>query len=250
MDADTGAVQATSQFGQVSLKSEPVRVAAATGGDTVLGALGLHRGTITPTDSAKLTAQTSLRAGDEFSIRVDGGALRKITIAKDDTIASLAARVRVLTGSKATVTTPTKDGATTLRIEAKPGTEIEFVAGGTGKDALAKLGIPAMRVATPETLAAKAPKVRPGGNYGLGLTTVLDISSAKAATVALAQINSAISVNQTGYRSLYWDDTKAALANGGTSITPSSTSREAAQLAQYQAALARLTSSSSTSFGF
>jgi len=250
IDASTGTVETTSQFGQSGTRTEPVRVSAVSGGDTALGALGLHRGTLTPETSAKLVAQTALRAGDEFSIRVDGGAVRKIVIGADDTLTTLADRIRLITGSKANVTTPKSGEGNLLRIEGKAGVDIEFIAGGEGKDALAKLGIPAARIATPQTLATNAPSVRPGGNFGLDLTQALGIGTAKEASVALARIASAISVTQTGYRSLYWDDTKAALANGGTTLSATSTSREQAQLANYQAALTRLTSGTTTVTGF
>ena len=232
IDLASGAVQSTSQFGQASTKVEPVRVSAAQGGDTVLGALGLHRGTLTPDDSAKLVAQTSLRAGDEFAIRVNGGSVRKITIGADDTLTSLADRVRRITGSKATIGTPKVGDDNVLRIEAKAGTSIELIAGAAGKDALAKLGLPEARITAAAPVASNAPRVRPGGSYGLGLTSALAIGTAQDAGIALARIKQAISVTQTGYRSLYWDDTKAALVDG-TRAGGAATGREAAQMAQY-----------------
>ncbi|MFV0623356.1 hypothetical protein ACBY01_04990 [Sphingomonas sp. ac-8] len=248
IDAATGAVGNTSQFGQVTLRTEPVRVSAVTGGDTGLGALGLHRGLITPADSAKLVAQTSLRAGDEFSIRVGSGAVRKITVTADDTLTTLASRVRLITGSKATVSTPKSGDGTVLRIEPKPGQTIEFLAGAEGKDALAKLGLPETRVTVPAAATKSTPAVTPGGRYGLDLTHALRIDTAADAATALDRIKQAISVSQTGYRSLYWDAAKAARVDGVTG--GSSTSIENAQLANYQAALDRLSSGTSTSTGF
>jgi hypothetical protein len=196
-------------------------------------------------------AQTSLRAGDEFSIKVGDGAVRKLTITADDTLTTLASRIRGITGVNATVSTPkSSDGSgTVLRIEPKPGQTIEFIAGADGKDALAKLGLPEARVTVPATTTSSTPKVTPGGRYGLGLSEGLDITSASDAAIALAHIKSAISFTQTGYRSLYWDDTKAALVNG-TSASSGGTSIEQAQLANYQAALDRLSSGPSTTIGF
>lgn len=247
LDTATGVIETTRQFGQAAQRTEPIRVAVASGGDTVLGALGLRRGTITPQDSAKLVAQTSLRAGDEFSIRIDGGAVRKITIAADDTLTTLSDRVRRLTGIRATVTTPKAGDGNALRIDVKPGHSIEFIAGAEGRDALPKLGIAAARVSAAEAAPEDAPRVRPGGSFGLGLTTALSIGTAEDAAAALSAINQAISMTQTGYRSLYWDDSKAALVNGGSKgIGGASTSREAAQLANYQAALTRLASTDTT----
>ncbi|SEI78269.1 hypothetical protein SAMN05428950_101213 [Sphingomonas sp. OV641] len=246
IDATSGALLSTSQFGQAAQRTEPVRIAAAEGGASTLGALGLRRGTLTPEDSTKLVAQTSLRAGDEFAIKLPGGSARKVTIRADDTLASLAERVRLLTGSKAIVMSAKTDTGYSLRIEAKAGSSVELIAGSTGKDALSKLGIEPQRIATPAAVPAKAPSVRPGGSYGLDLDDALNLSTAADAAVALDRIRQAISMSQTAYRSLYWDDGKAALADGVTGKSASSTAREQSQLAQYRAALTRLSSSSST----
>lgn len=249
LDSSTGAIQANSQFGQPSMRVEPVRISAAPRGDSALGALGLHRGTLTPDNSAKLVAQTSLRAGDEFLMRVNGGSLRKVTITADDTLTTLADRIRRITGSSATVSTPKSGESNVLRIDAKNGTSIELVAGANGKDALAKLGLPEARIFAAPPVGENAPRVRPGGNFGLNLTEGLVIGTQQDAAFALGRIKQAISVTQTGYRSLYWDDGKAAIVNGG-SLTGASGGRWAIQMAQYQAALDRLSSGPSTSFGF
>lgn len=249
IDADTGAVASTRQFGSFEAASGGVRLSAVEGGGGVLGALGLHRGTLTPTDSVKLEAQTSLRAGDEFSIRVNGGALRKITIGANDTLSSFTNRLRELVGSRvATVTMPTKDGGRSLRIDMKPGNEIQLIAGGTGKDALAKLGLDARRINAPATPADDAPKVRPGGSFGLDLNTSLRLDTKAEAANSLARVKQAISYTQSAYRSLYWDDTKAKLVDtpNGNGRKAGSTVVEKAQLANYQAALTRLSGGGSS----
>ena len=246
IDAGSGAVENTSQFGQTGLRSEPVRVSGAAGGDTVLGALGLHRGALVAVDSAKLVAQTSLRPGDEFSIRVGDGAVRKFTVTADDTLTTLADRIRAITGKKATVSTPKSGDGNVLRIEPVAGTSVQFIAGPDGKDALTKLGLPEARVTVPVTATAKTPAVTPGGRYGLDLSEALGIATADDAKIALGRIKQALSMTQTGFRSLYWDDTKAARVNGGVTGAGSN-SREAAQMANYQAALDRLSSSQASS---
>lgn len=246
IDPANGALLSTTQFGQAAQRAEPVRIAAAAGGAGALGALGLRRGVLTPEDSTKLVAQTSLRAGDEFSIKVAGGSARKVTIRADDTIASLAERVRLLTGSKAIVMSAKNGSGQSLRIEAKPGSSVELIAGAKGKDGLAKMGLEPQRLAAAAPVAANAPSVRPGGNFGLDLDEALNISTAAGAAVALDRVRQAISMSQTAYRSLYWDDGKAALADGSTGRPGSSTAREQSQLAQYRAALSRLSSGTPT----
>lgn len=247
IDASSGAIQGGTQFGQGGLRTEPVRISAAKGGASVLGAIGLHRGVLNPDKPAELVTQTSLRAGDEFSLRVDGGSVRKIVIEAGDTLLTLADRIRRLTGSKAVITTPKVGEGNGLRIEAKPGSSIELIAGADGKDALVKLGIEPARLTAPTPIAGNAPRVRPGGSYGLALSEAMNLFTAKDAAVALKRVEDAISMTQTAYRSLYWDDAKAALVDGVTTGGGSTYMQK--QLGQYQAALSRL-SSTSTFTGF
>lgn len=248
IDPSSGGVEKVSQFGQPTLRTEPVRVAASDGGSSKVDALGLGRGVATPDGSLRLTTGSTLREGDTFQMRVAGGPLRTITIAKEETLASLADKVRKITGSKALVTTPKKDDGAMLRVAPKAGIDIEFIAGPNGRDALEKLGLPAARVSGMDPIEKNAPRVRPGGSFGLGLDPSLSIADTKAATATLAKLKSALSVAQTGYRSLYWDDGKQALVEGARK--GGSTAREQAQMANYQAALSRLASGPSTSIGF
>lgn len=248
LDPASGGIEKISQFGQPTLRTEPVRVAASDGGSSKVDALGLGRGVATPEGSLRLTTGSTLREGDTFQMRVAGGPLRTITIAKEETLASLADKVRKITGSKALVTTPKKDDGAQLRVSPKAGIDIEFVAGPAGRDALEKLGLPAARVSGYDPIDKDAPRVRPGGSFGLGLNPGLSIADQKSATAALAKLKSALSVAQTGYRSLYWDDGKQALVEGARG--GGSTAREQAQMANYQAALSRLASGPSTSIGF
>jgi hypothetical protein len=239
--AASGTLEAITQFGQPRLRTDPVRLAAAAGGDNILGALGLNRGAINPELSTKLTSHTGLRAGDEFQIRVNDGSARRITIGADETLATLSKKVTAITGREALVTTPSDgNGGRTLRIEAKPGQEIELIAGAAGKDALSKLGIEPARIASPNAVSDDAPRVRPGGTYGLGLTRALGVSKLENAAHALEQITSAISMTQTAYRSLYWDSGKEALVNGSNGGGKVSAYLQG-QAARYQAALDRLT---------
>ena len=249
IDATSGAIENVTQFGQISLRTEPVRISAGAGGDTVLGALGLHRGALNPEASIKLVAQTSLRAGDEFSLRIQGGAAKKVVIQADDTLTTLADRIRGLTGSKAVVATAIVSGSMVLRIDAKAGSSVALVAGAPGKDALEKLGLNPTRLAVPVIAARGAPKVRPGGNFGLALTEALNLSTSKDAAATLTIIKSAISTTQTAYRSLYWDDGKARLTDGVKPGAGAMTPAQAAQLASYKSALARLTPAADNTLG-
>ena len=240
LDAASGAQLSARQFGRVAEQSGAVRIAAAPGGASVLGAMGLARGSLTPQDSALLTTQTSLRAGDSFSVRLNGGALKKITIAADDTLATLTARVKTALSGKAAIATPTVSGSRLLRIEAKAAADVELIAGPDGADALAKLGLEPQRLTVPAIAGPRDPKVRPGGTFGLSLTEALSVGTAKDAAIALKVVNDALSVSQTAYRSLYWDDGKAVLAEAGNGGGRGPSAYQQAQLARYQDALTRI----------
>ena len=251
IDAATGTVAGVTQFGQPQLRTEPVQVAVAKSADSAVSALGFAAGPINPPVSDKLVAQTALRAGDQFAVRVNDGTVRKITIGEDDTLKSLADRLRTITGSKVKLTTPLVDGERTLRIDPKAGNSIELIAGPEGSDALSKLGLDAQRIVVPPPVDDDAPKVRPGGSFGLGLTHAFNLSTLDDAKLSLKKLKEAVSMSQTAYRSLYWDDTKAMMVDGtaGALRKGGSTARQQSQLANYQAALNRL-ATPNTSFGF
>lgn len=242
IDPASGTVQTISQWGLLSSTVEPVRLSAVAGGATALGALGLHRGVLNQQASGDLVAETSLRVGDSFKISMDGATARTVTIAKGETMTSLAQKIRLITSSYATITTPFTDGASGLRIEVKAGHTLYLGSGADGADALSKLGLDPMRLVPPRVVDAKAAKVTPGGRYNLGLGNDMTLSTSTTATAALKQVQDAVSMIKTAYRSLYWDDGKTAVVDG-TLSTGGGSAYQQAQLANYQAALSRLSGS-------
>lgn len=254
IDASTGAIANTTQFGQALLRTEPVRISADTGGASAVSALGYGRGTINAIASNKVTTQTGLKAGDYFSFKADDGAVRKVTILADDTLQSIATRMQGMLGaSKGTVTATAVDGVQQLRITMKSGHQMQLLPGTGESDALAKLGIEPQRISTQAPVSSNAPRVRPGGSFGLDIGEGLTLSNLDMAKVALGKIKDAISMTQTAYRSLYWDDTKAKMVDGtkkNSATGKESTTIVNAQLANYQAALSRLTSSTPSTYGF
>jgi hypothetical protein len=251
IDTATGTVGTTTQFGQIQTRTEPVRVAADVGGANALSALGFARGTLNPTVSDRVTTQTTLREGDYFSIKADDLSVRRVTIEKGDTLKTIAERMQGMIGaSKGTVTATTIDGVQSLRISMKQGHEMELLAGSGDADALSKLGLEPQRIANAAAVVGTAPKVKPGGAYGLELSEALSLGSIDNAKAALGKIKDAISMTQTAYRSLYWDDGKATIVDSSSPTKSGkkggSTAVEQAQLKNYQAALSRLQSSSSS----
>jgi len=219
-------------------------VAVQAGGTNKVGLLGLTAGVLNPAGSGTLVAQTSLRAGEEFSLKVGKGATVKVVIAADDTVKSLVARIARLTGSKTAVTAARNGSADILRFQATETTPIVLIAGAPNKDALAKLGLEPQRLTAPPLPKTGEPKVRPGGTFSLDLSDALNLGTVKDAAVALKTIKSAIITVQGAYRSLYWDSGKAALVNGYSGGTATASAYQKAQLAGYQQALARLTPAS------
>jgi hypothetical protein len=238
IDTATGAVQDVQQWGLTTHSVEPVKIAAAAGGATALGALGLGRGTLNQSVSATLSSQTTLKEGDKFSMRVDGGAVRTITIGKDETIATLAKKIQRIAGTKGTAISAKVNDDQVLRIDAKTGHDIELIAGPKGSDALAKLGMAPIRLVAAAPKPKDAPKVTPGGIYNLNLSDTLTLTDAKSASAALARIKASASMTQSAYRSLYWDSAKEAQVNG--TVTGGGSAYQQARLAQYQAALSRM----------
>ena len=242
IDTADGSIASVNQFGRYAQQTEAVYVSAAKGGATILGALGFKKGLINESPPAGLTGGTSLREGDSFTVRLDGGKEQSVTIAANETLETLAAKLNKMFGRSkpATVTTPTKDGLQSLRITVAAGHSLEILPGPDGKDALGKLGIEQGKlVATAPNKTGLPSGVLPGGNYGLALNLGLSIDSRDTAAAALAAIKSAMSMTQTAYRSLYWSDSKARLADG--SFATGGTPYQQKQLANYQLALERLT---------
>ncbi len=89
-------------------------------------------------------------------------------------------------------------------------------------------------------LSTKGSPGAAGGNFGLALDDALNLNTAQRARQSRSEkVKSALSMTQTAYRSLYWDAGKAALIDGAGG---SGSAYQQAQLANYQAALDRLTS--------
>jgi len=240
IDAATGQIGSISQFGNYQRTVEPVIVSAALGGADGLGALGLHRGALNGEIATSLAAQFGLAAGDSFNVQLDGSAPRRVRIDANETMASLRFKVQQLLGNTTVslFTSRNADGYSELTFSVAQGHTFSLSRGPANTDALAKLGIGPVRMHADPPPKKSDPKVKPGGSYGLRLTSTLGLTTKASANAAVDAIANAISMTQTAYRSLYWDDAKAARV----SPVSAPSGRQAAQIASYKAALARLTS--------
>ncbi|RZI98322.1 MAG: transcriptional regulator [Brevundimonas sp.] len=242
IDPLTGAVEYTRTWQGDKERAMPATLSVASGGASVLDRLGLPNGEIVQKDSKLLTAATSLRVGDRFSISPPGGGRAvMVTIAANDTLQTLARKIEQASQNKLKVTianrndtTTAKTGDTTtttggfqyLSITARDGRGGAVLnAGETGRDALAGLGLSPGLIG-PATLD----KVK---TLGLNLSRSLNLDTVDAAKTAAEKVAAAMRVVRDAYKALDPETSKPA-------ITGQAPAYLQAQLANYQAALQRL----------
>jgi len=238
MDAD-GTFEWARQYGGVDGTSAGVAIAADATGSSVLDALKLRRGTITAPSSNLIEAQLTARAGDYFTLKIEGrSAARetKITIAKGETLRSLALKINgaLLFDGKATAM-PVKGGQA-LKLAVNDGVKVELVAGPKDFDALAGLGIsPQTLVADEEKNDASSKDDEPAfQTIGLGLDGKLDLLTKSDAAHTHVVMSAAMSLIKQVYGKINAPPGQA------TNAAPSGPvpAYLQAQLANYQTALA------------
>lgn len=214
------------QDGQVS----PAGIAVASGGASVLDRLGLPSGPLDLTQSKSVVAGTSARAGDSFQLRQrEGGRLITVTLAESDTLATLADKVNKALGSygRAEVV---RDGDVD-RLQIRPrieGQQLEVLPGKGGADLLASLGL------SEGLVQIKADAKRK--SYGLKLDRDLTLNSDAEIKRAIGELATAMSTLKTAFR-----DLKSASEPAAAKLTGEAPAYLKNQLANYQAALSRLT---------
>jgi hypothetical protein len=243
IDPDSGAVEWTRTWKGVGDQAVTGTIAVASGGASVLDRLGLPTGVISQGDSKQLTAATSLRVGDRFYVADDRGRSRAVTIEARDTLQTLARKIEQASNMQLKVTVASeggevtgKDGETSLTmggfqrlsIQARDGREGAVLrAGESGRDALAGLGLSPGFIG--KTAGDDVTKT-----YGIELPGNLNLSSADAAKRAGEAILAAMKVVRDAYRDLAPENTTAKPVGAPSAYM-------ASQIANYQAALSRLT---------
>jgi hypothetical protein len=250
LNAD-GTIGWTRQYGGADGSSTGQGIAIDAQGSSVLDALGLPRGTISFNQTVDLTAATTLRAGDSFSIAIDNSTTRtaRITIDAGETLTSLANKINIELQNTGKASVSYGSGGERLKIAVNAGISATLIAGPASSDALARLGL------SPQTLTntsgASGTTVAPAANgsstaYGLGLAANMDISTASGGGAARAQLLSVLTNIQKIYQS-----ENAPPAAAKTSTAASSPIANAppsayatAQLANYTLALNMLSGTS------
>jgi hypothetical protein len=254
LDVGTGAVDWSQRFTGQNGQVAPNSIAVAATGASVLDQLGLPEGTINAPVSNLLTATTAVKAGDSFSIGTRTGSLVKITVSANETMASLAGKISRATGSGVSVSAHTTANGVQLQIQPLDSFSTVVLAGGpAGSDALAGLGLKAgILYKTQTTKGPSVPADGKGPIYGLGLSPTLSLGTAAGISQAKAQLTAAMSVIKNAYQALKTAATPAnVLALQKAQVSGQAPAYLTAQIASYQAALARLTAgqTSTTTFG-
>jgi hypothetical protein len=213
-------------------------IAVDAGGASPLDVLGLPRGEVALSDSGALTARSALRVGDEFRVGADGRRASTVIIGADDTLDSLVARINRAVGASGRAVVVKEDGAQRIKITARAGAAIRLDPGPDGRDALSPLGL-SQAIVTANGGGRGALKTYGLGLVGLNLDTPAAIKSAKA------ELSAAISIVRRAYDDLLHPNAKE-LSEEEKALQVRRQNAGAApqylqaQLANYQAALARL----------
>ncbi len=246
VDAGTGATDWLYQFGTSATGNSATGISYTAQGSSVLSTLGLPSGTVNADQDRSIISQTSLREGDYFYVSVNGGAKRKITIDSGDTYTTLAAKVKRASFLYVnSYSSPSSTAGASLVIKALHGGSIDLIPGDGTHDALKGLGLEATKLQSEDTLVSSSSSSSSSSSasdfvFGLGLTSQVNLLSKDNAKAAMKSIDAAIGVIQSAYRKLNPDPALAALANQKkTSGTVPAEIQK--QLANYQAALTRLT---------
>jgi len=254
IDVDTGQVAWSQRFTGTANRAAPTAIAVAPQGASVLDRLGLPTGQLDLDSTQQLTAVSSLRAGDQFTVAGTNMPPSTVTIAAGETLDTLATKIQRASQFTAKVTVvSTLDGQKQLKIEpATANALITFGPGKGDKDALSTLGIPEGVVR--KTVTSKAGVTSPADGkanlYGLTLPSDLNLSDDSQVSHALAELAAAQGVIRTAYKDLVAAATPksqqaaTAAASAASGPPPAYLTN---QIANYQAALDRLTGGSSSS---
>jgi hypothetical protein len=248
-DAATGAQAWTKRVGAEGERA--IGVLADGAGASDLDAFGLPQGDLVfEPSSGPLVERSALRAGDSFSLRIDGGSLKTIAIDADDTMKDLVTKLNGVLRSSGKAEVITSNNSESLTITAADGRRIDLVAGPEGKDALAILGLPAGEARKPKATVSGAssrtaaePPVMPL-NFREDLA-FSDAFSARKVRLDIERVQNAV---RTAFEFIY--NPPAARKNGAAKTSVNSTApsiQQQRQLANYQAGLARLTAGTTTS---
>jgi hypothetical protein len=239
----TGQVGFTTSLSGEAGIAAPTSITVATGGASVLDQLGLPQGTINQTaPSDVLTTATSLQPGDSFYIQgIAGQSPTQVTIQAGDTLSTLASRIAQASDFRLTATVNSSTTSQSLTLTATdPNEPVQILSGPTGENALPGLGLsPGLIQSSSSSSSSSSTSAQT--TFGLDLSSTLSLDSTTDISQAAAQIQYAMSEVQSAYQALVTANTpKSAQPAASSGTVPAYLQ---AQIANYQAGLARLTGS-------
>lgn len=253
--SNSGSVDWVRQYGGSSGQATGQSVAIDPSGSSVLDALGLPHGTINTQQSVSLASSTTLHVGDSFKVEIEGTAKRTftVTIAKGETLQTLAAKINTKFGDVGTAKVTIGSGGKGLSITVNKGITAKLIAGPKDSDALGRLGISPGTITSPSTASSSASSSTSSTSsssststtqpFGLGLSSTLSITTTASAKRADSQLTAVMSALKNVYRTMNTPasatDTKG--KTGDVSATTQS------QLASYSTALNLLNYSAASS---
>ena len=243
LDPDSGAVSWSDRITGLDNQDAPTGIAVDPRGSSALDALGLPTGAISYAPSTLVTTATSARAGDTLTIQSGSGPAVKVTLAADDTLKTLAAKINKASGYSAAATVATLDGRQQLTLApAGATTSVTLGAGAVGSDLLAALGLNAGVVQKGQTAKSKTTSIQ-ATPYALNLGTALNLTTAAGAKAAQGALTAALATVRKIYTDLSTPpQTSAAAKAAGASSSVSAYTQ--ARIADYQLALSRLAGAS------
>ena len=247
IDVATGAAAWEQRLTGKDGYATPTSISVDASGSSALDIFGLPRGKMDFTQSDKIVSATSARAGDTFQVRTRArGTLTTIKIAAEDTLDTLADKIRKATGYAAKVEFSSSGNNRVLRISPSQTTStVEILPGKGGTDVLESLGLkPGIVRNTKVDHGATVSADGKGPIYGFSLDTGLDLTDDTGRKLATSAMTKAIASVRLAYREMAdkangvvkADTTTGSGKTGGTVPTYLTN-----QIANYQAALNRLT---------
>ncbi|MET0547622.1 MAG: hypothetical protein ABWZ40_15085 [Caulobacterales bacterium] len=245
INGSSGAVNTAMQFSGGAGYASAASVAIDTQGDSILDVLGLPRGRLNVPRPAEITARSSVRVGDSFYVTVNGGSKRRVVIEKGDDWSDLSFKINAIIGLNGRAAVRSTSSGSSLRVEAKGNSLIEFSSGPSGQDALGALGLKLGTVFNDPALLATTTSSSAPSVIALGLDSswsLLKSADAAKARDALVTVERRVrNAYDATLRDPNADTTKKPGKAGGA--VPAYLQ---AQLANYNAALYRLQSGGSS----
>lgn len=248
LNVAAGTVSYATRFSARDSMDAPESIAVDATGGSALDRLGLPKGTITADTSQLVTSATSARAGDSFQIKVGAGSPVTVTIAADDTLDTLTQKIQLAGLFDVNVQSMFTGAGKTLELKpASTNTTFELLPGPQGRDALQALGLTPglVRNTIVDPKKGVIPADKGTQTYGLRLPSQLDLNSPTDIKAALSAITNAV----TTTRAIYADLKQAANPQSKQAQTGTVPAYLQAQIADYQAALDRLTGGQSSDSG-